>query len=80
MNRSPADMAAEFGGSEYGWQRKARTKAVQHHRDGRRVWFTDEDVAAYLAQTQVAAHDPLRSQTAGSKARGRPHLQEGVYR
>ena len=64
------DMAERLGHSPDWWQRRASARAVPHHRDGRRVWFTEADVDAYLAQTAVTAEhaDPLRSQTGRSRA------------
>lgn len=64
------DMAARLGHSPDWWQRRASARLVPHHRDGRRVWFTEDDVTAYLAQTAVAPDrdDPLRSQTGRSRA------------
>jgi hypothetical protein len=55
-----ADMAEKFGHAEDWWKRQSAAKKVPHHRDGRRVWFTDDDVAAYLRATEVRPHDPLR--------------------
>lgn len=65
------DMAARLGHSADWWQRRAAAKTVPHHRDGRRVWFTEDDITAYLAQTAVAPGDPLRSQTDRSRVASR---------
>lgn len=72
-NLSFEDMAERLGHSADWWQRRASARAVPHHRDGRRVWFTEADVDAYLAQTAVAPErdDPLRSQTGRSRATNR---------
>jgi excisionase family DNA binding protein len=61
------DMSARLGHSADWWQRRAAAKTVPHHRDGRRIWFTDDDVTAYLEQTAISPTDPLKSQTDRSR-------------
>lgn len=65
-----SDMAVRLGHSADWWKRRAADRTVPHHRDGRKVWFTEDDVATYLELTAVAPQrvDPLRSQTSRSRA------------
>lgn len=56
---TPADLATRLGKSADYWAREARAKRVAHHRIGRDIRFTEDDVAAIIAAAAVRVNDPL---------------------
>lgn len=62
MTRNTAtDLSARIGHSADYWLRKARRKEVPHRRDGRLIWWEDEDVEQIIAGALVTPDDPLKS-------------------
>jgi hypothetical protein len=54
--RTPAEAATMIGGLTENWLRdQARLRKVPHHRPGRKIMFTDEDIAEIVRLTAVAA-------------------------
>jgi hypothetical protein len=56
-----SDLSTRIGHSPDYWLRKARRHEVPHRRNGRLIWWEEEDVQQIIADALVKPHDPLQS-------------------
>lgn len=66
---TPAEVAGRLGKTAEWWRKQAKAKRIPHHRLGRTVAFTEDDLEEILAQSKVAPFDPLRTITDRSRQR-----------